>query len=317
MTKNCIMTGDAIEVLRTLESESVDMCVTSPPYYGLRDYGVNQQIGLEETPEQYIEKLVGVFREVKRVLKGDGTLWVNISDSYAGSGKGRNADGTHSKSGGKQQTNKGAVLGHLKKTANVGTCKPKDLIGIPWMLAFALRADGWYLRQDIIWRKPNAMPESVKDRFTKSYEHIFMLSKERRYYFDHEAAKEPRVSKNRQQVAGSRGAFGQEQSRRRSDGKENSAPTHYRTRRDVWDISTRGGGGVHFATFPESIPRLCIEAGSRKNGVVLDPFIGSGTTAIAAMELGRKYIGIELNAEYAETARKRIAENESRLYPHL
>ena len=186
-----ICCGDVLEVLRTLPSETVHCCITSPPYYGLRDYGVDGQIGLEETPEQYINKLVGVFREVKRVLRRDGTLWVNIGDSYAGSGKGRKGDGTHGVVSGLQGTNKGTTVGHLRTTQLFPGIKRKELIGIPWMLAFALRADGWYLRSENIWHKPNPMPESVKDRPTKAHEQIFLLSKSPKYYYDSKAIKEP------------------------------------------------------------------------------------------------------------------------------
>ena len=182
-----VYNGDALSVLKQLDSESVQCCITSPPYFNLRDYGVDGQIGLEDTPEEFIAKLAEVFHEVKRVLKPDGTLWVNIADSYAGSGKGRNAVGQHSDADNKntkQSSHKGSVIGRLKKTVTSEDAKPKDLLGIPWMLAFALRADGWYLRSDIIWEKPNAMPESVKDRPTRSHEYIFLLSKSRTYYYD-------------------------------------------------------------------------------------------------------------------------------------
>lgn len=287
MNKDIIINADAAEALRSLPADSVDMCVTSPPYFGLRDYGVEGQIGLEKTPEQYVETLVGVISEVRRVLKPSGTLWLNISDSYAGSGKGRYADGTAQKSGKLQQTNGGTQVGHLTKTTALG-CKRKDMIGIPWALAFALRAEGWYLRQDIIWSKPNAMPESVKDRFTKCYEHIFLLSKNDSYYFNSDAVREKRTTaaSKREVAAG--------------------ADMEYRNRRDVWSISTDGGAGQHFATFPEELASVCILAGSPPDGIVLDPFLGSGTSAIAAKKLGRRYIGIELNPQYAELAEKRI-----------
>ena len=190
-----ILIGNCLEKIKTLPDESVHCCVTSPPYYGLRDYGVDGQIGLEETPEEYIQKLVDVFREVKRVLKDDGTLWVNIGDSYAGSGKGRNADGSANVNPeSKQATSAGTIIGNLNKSGR-GEAKAKDLIGIPWMLAFALRSDGWYLRQDIIWHKPNPMPEPVKDRCTKSHEYIFLLSKNPHYYFDYESIQEDAICK--------------------------------------------------------------------------------------------------------------------------
>ena len=210
-----ILLGDALERLRELPDESLNCCVTSPPYYGLRDYGTDGQIGMEETPEEYIDKLTLVFREVRRTMKPDGTLWLNVGDSYAGSWHGRNADGSAS-SINENKGNAGSRTGTVKKKADV--YKPKDLIGIPWMLAFALRADGCYLRQDIIWEKPNAMPESVKDRCTKSHEYIFLLSKSGAYYFDNQAIMEPRSGNKNDAVAGSRGAFGPQQSRLRGSG---------------------------------------------------------------------------------------------------
>lgn len=296
-----IINGDCLEVLKTFPDESVDCCVTSPPYYGLRDYGVNGQIGLEATPEEYIEKLTGVFHEVKRVLKSDGTLWVNIGDTY------------------------------FNKKNECGM-KQKDLIGIPWMLAFSLRADGWYLRQDIIWHKPNPMPESVKDRCTKSHEYIFLLSKSKNYYFDAEAISEPvaestieRLSQNIEKQKGSNrvpgktnGAmkavsprfggnkYGNSQdvfSRTKSGNEYEFRPR--RNRHDVWTVSTTPFNDAHFATYPEKLVKPCILAGCRVGGVVLDPFFGSGTTGRVAEMLGRTYLGIELNSEYIEIANKR------------
>lgn len=273
---NKIEFGDCRDTMRrwAVDGVRVQTCVTSPPYFGLRDYGHEGQIGLEQTPEQYIEAMVEVFRCVKDVLADDGTLWLNIGDSYAGSGKGRNADGTHQE-GGKQGTNKGTILGSLVKTS-APECKPKDLIGIPWMLAFALRADGWYLRQDIIWHKPNPMPESVKDRCTKSHEYIFLLSKSQKYLFDSQAMEE---------VAN-------------DGGKKN--------RRSVWTIPTRPYKGAHFAVFPTALIEPCILAGSRPGDIVLDPFMGSGTTAAVALQHGRQYLGCELNPEYGQLQQERI-----------
>jgi DNA modification methylase len=268
--------GDVLEVLKTLPSESVNCCVTSPPYFGLRDYGVDGQIGLEETPGEFVERLVRVFREVHRVLRVDGTLWVNIGDSYAGSGKGRNGDGAHS-AGGNQATNKGTIAGHLRKTQGGPGVKPKDLIGIPWMLAFALRADGWYLRMDNIWHKPNPMPESVKDRPTKAHEYIFQFSKSQIYYYDADAIKEPSVTGN-----------------------------GTRNKRSVWSITVKPFKGSHFATFPPELPETCLLAGSPEGGVVLDPFSGAATTGIVAVQHGRSYVGIELNPEYVEISQRRF-----------
>ena len=331
---NEIINGDALEVLRTLPDECIDCCITSPPYYGLRDYGTVGQIGLEETVEEYIQKLVTVFHEVRRVLKRDGTLWLNMGDSYAGSGKGAAAYPDNAKKY-KQGTNKG-MIGAIKTAAikPIGY-KRKDLMGIPWELAFALRADGWYLRQDIIWYKPNCMPESVKDRCTKSHEYIFLLSKSDKYYFDNEAIKEPAVGFNNIPPAGSVGTIRPNSRRRKGNAKtfrggvytDNKAfnnsqgqerdshgnmenVTGWRNKRDVWQISTRGYKGAHFATFPEELARNCLLAGCRKGGVVLDPFAGSGTVAAVAVKCGRNYIAIEINEKYVEIARKRIWEAE-------
>lgn len=300
---NEILFGDCREIMRRWAEQGVkaQMCVTSPPYFGLRDYGHPGQLGLEQTPEQYIAAMVDVFRCVRDVLADDGTLWLNIGDSYAGSGKGRNADGSHQE-GGKQGTNKGTIVGSLIKT-EAPNCKPKDLIGIPWMLAFALRADGWYLRQDIIWHKPNPMPESVKDRCTKAHEYIFLLSKSGRYFFDHEAIKEDAVKG----AAGSsfnKGKTGEHQLGRSSD-KERTEDGK-RNRRSVWTVATRPYRDAHFATFPPALIEPCILAGSRPGDIVLDPFMGSGTTAEVAILHGRRYLGCELNAEYRSLQDARI-----------
>lgn len=281
-----IIQGDALSVLKTLDDESVNCCVTSPPYYNLRDYGVDGQVGLESTPEEYIQKLVEIFREVRRVLKKDGTLWFNIGDSYAGSGKGASNYPDNAKKY-KQGTNKGSVGSYLSKTVS-SDCKPKDLIGIPWMLAFALRADGWYLRQDIIWHKPNPMPESVKDRCTKSHEYILLLSKSPRYYFDSEAIQEDCVSQDKRPSALQRArdkgyqtkdALNPEaymKSVPRYGGKKytENPDKFYRTKsgnaydyrpkrnkRDVWTVTTKPYNGAHFATFPPDLIEPCILAG--------------------------------------------------------
>ena len=284
MLESRIICADAVEGLRSLPDSSISMCVTSPPYYGLRDYGSDQQIGTEKTPAAYIERLVGVFREVRRVLREDGTLWVNIADCYAGSGK--------------------AVWDGIK---------PKDMIGIPWMLAFALRADGWYLRSDIIWNKINCLPESVRDRPTKSYEHIFLLSRSPRYFFDADAIKEPITEESRKRYQRGRsegskyGVFSGDQSINGSDYGERMRGQKLRNKRDVWHISTnsyRMDG--HFAMFPEKLVEPCILAGSQEGGIVLDPFFGSGTTGAVAKRLGRRFIGIDLNPDYCRMAQQRI-----------
>lgn len=331
-----IYQGDALSVLKTLESESVQMCVTSPPYYGLRDYGVDGQIGLEDTPEQFIQSLVDVFREVRRVLKDDGTLWVNIGDSYAGSGKG--PAGNLGKAHDERNMTQSSV-----KQANVpAECKPKDLIGIPWMLAFALRADGWYLRQDIIWHKPNPMPESVKDRCTKSHEYIFLLSKSPKYYFDHEAIQEIATRYDGRKDTLLKGSHkyenetylpsgvntqsmakrGHERWKFKNLAEKGQTPNTMhlrravgeadfvypmRNKRDVWSVCTKPYSGAHFATYPEDLILPCILAGSKHGDTVLDPFNGAATTGVVCYKNGREYIGIELNPEYIKISEDRIS----------
>jgi len=348
---NKIIFGDCRESMRQLavDGVKVQMCVTSPPYYGLRDYGtssweggdsdckhsismptkwndpkrgesvlrpevshrggdssrchlcgakrIDLQIGLEETPEQYIEAMVEVFRCVKDILSDDGVLWVNIGDSYNGSG----GQGTKPNIMSKEAAN-----GRGGKAIKVDSIKPKDLIGIPWMLAFALRADGWYLRQDIIWHKPNPMPESVADRCTKAHEYIFLLSKSQKYFYDNEAIKVP--------VKDDWGT------RDRTNGKYHNEGTGLQphtgleksyemaNKRSVWSVNTKPYKGAHFAVFPEELIEPCILAGSRAGDVVLDPFMGSGTTAQVAQQLGRKYLGCELNPDYKPLQEKRVAQ---------
>ena len=295
-----VYVGDARSVLESIPADSVHTCVTSPPYFGLRNYGVDEQIGLEQTPEQYIEKLVEVFREVRRVLRDDGTLWINIGDSYA------------TRSGSQPPRNTRNSCGHTEKRVPPGY-KYKDLIGIPWMLAFALRADGWYLRQDIIWNKPNCMPESVQDRCTKSHEYIFLLSKSERYYFDLQAIREPAGTKGNAKSFRGGGAYTGGRSfdnsavvARESHGNERNK-TGTRNKRDVWTVSTTGFRGAHFAVFPERLIEPCILAGAPCGGVVLDPFAGSGTTGVVTKKTGRNFIGIEINPEYRDLAVSRIA----------
>lgn len=299
-----ILCGDALEQLRTLEPESVHTCVTSPPYYNLRDYGAAGQIGMEETPEEYIAKLVDVFREVRRVLRPDGTLWVNIGDSYA------------TRSGPQPPANTRNAHGHTRKEPPDGY-KCKDLMGIPWLLAFALRADGWYLRQDIIWHKTNPMPENVRDRCVKSHEYIFLLSKSARYYFDAAAISEPVTGESTKRYLACEGQqeiffggkkYGADRSEetRTKSGKA-YRPKPYRNKRDVWSVATAGFKGAHFATFPEKLVEPCVLAGSPPGGMVLDPFAGSGTTGVVAKRLGRDFIGVELNPEYKKMAEDRIA----------
>jgi len=319
MNKINTQTGNCLDILPTMEAGSVNCCVTSPPYFGLRDYGNDEQIGLEETPEAFIESMVNVFREVKRVLADDGTLWLNLGDSYAGSGKGSNPDGTvHTSSlKGKQGTHKGTTEGvkPIQKAKDIGL-KPKDLIGIPWRVALALQADGWYLRQDIIWSKPNPMPESVTDRCTKAHEYIFLLSKKPKYFYDHKAIMEEatygeqhanktsswganRKHPNKANVE--KYAFKGENSTcsKMEDGK------HGRNKRSVWEVTTKPYSGAHFATFPPDLIKPCIMAGCPAGGTVLDPFGGSGTTGMVALELGRSAELIELNPDYVDIINER------------
>ena len=343
-----LLLGDSLTILKTLPSQSVQTCVTSPPYWGLRDYGtarweggdpncqhnpqrpdggarsnralplgrgglykaicarcgakrIDQQIGLESTPEAYVDRMVVVFREVHRVLKSDGTLWLNLGDSYAGGGRG--GDPKHLR-----------VDNSAKSTvSSYRDIPPKNLVGIPWRVAFALQADGWYLRQDVIWHKPNPMPESVKDRCAKAHEYIFLLSKSRRYYIDAEAISEPIADSSIHRAHGrydgdkaKRGVYAMgaasviEQHRKIREGKSR------RNKRSVWSVTTKPYEGAHFATFPPDLIRPCILAGAPTQHTVLDPFMGSGTTGYVARSLQRNFIGIELNPAYLKLAKERI-----------
>lgn len=279
-----VLCGDSVDVLKTLSDGLAQTCVTSPPYFNLRDYSMSQQIGTEGMPEKYIERLVAVFHELKRVLRDDGTLWLNIADTYAS-----------------------------KKYDGI---KRKELIGIPWMLAFALRADGWYIRQDIIWHKPNAMPESVRDRCGRGHEYLFLLTKSEKYYFDYKAIREPLSQvtiedfarrKNLNNKGGKKGTFGAEARpdlyRSRADYISSDG---LRNRRSVWTINTGCYSGAHFAVFPEKLVEPCILAGCPEGGLVLDIFSGSCTTGVVAKRLGRDFIGIDLNPEYCEMGRVRL-----------
>lgn len=362
-----IIQGDCLDVLKSLPDGLVNTCITSPPYFGLRDYGtatweggnpdckhrreskksdktitghknfddmpgvgdaiyksicplcgavrIDQQIGLEETPDEYVQRLVEVFREVRRVLRDDGTLWLNLGDSYNGSGKGA-WDVT-------DVQKEVYVPPKGTKATKINGLKPKDLIGIPWRVAFALQADGWYLRQDIIWHKPNPMPESVKDRCTKAHEYIFLLSKSQRYYYDYEAIKEPSTGDSK----GCSASFKRENSKRGESICPNSPmPTHRpdredvqydgdtRNKRSVWTVATKPFSEAHFATFPEELINPCVLAGSPEGGLVYDPFMGAGTTAYVAKKLGRHFLGSELNPEYIAIANKRIYSIEESLF---
>jgi len=304
--------GDCIKMMRTIPDGSVHCCVTSPPYWGLRDYGHDGQIGLEATPEAYVARMVEVFREVRRVLRDDGTLWLNLGDTYANTPVGKfNGGGfvdVSARTGGRNMSGV-ATSGFVNKWKASGL-KQKDLIGIPWRVAFALQADGWYLRQDIIWHKPNPMPESVTDRCTKAHEYIFLLAKSARYYYDAEAVKEESarpdlIGKTRNMRKNGAGS-----TLRNDAGREGIAycDSSGRNRRSVWTITTRPYSGAHFAVMPPDLVEPCIRAGCPEGGVVLDPFLGSGTVLAVAVEWGRNGIGCELNGEYINLAKQRIAE---------
>lgn len=310
---NKIICADAIDGLKSLEDESVDMCVTSPPYYGLRDYGNEKQIGMEECPQEYVRNLTEIFMEVYRVLKPTGTLWLNIGDSYAGSGKGPMSLALAGNGKNKTLYEKNKRVQDVpKKWAGI---KPKDMIGIPWMLAFSLRENGWYLRSDIIWHKTNCLPESVKDRPTKCYEHIFLLSKEKKYYYDYKAIREPlkEATKARYKRGRSdKSKYAAEkihQNINRQHEDFSAFDQEFRRKRDVWEMSTNTFKmDEHFAMYPEKLIEPCILAGCPKGGIVLDPFFGSGTTGAVAKRLGRLYVGIEINPKYCEKAGQRIAQ---------
>lgn len=365
MEINKIYQGDNLEILKTFDDKSINCCITSPPYYGLRDYGTgiwvggdpncphrrlskqsdktitghaqeelvgnvgdaiykrvcpicgavreDKQVGLEESPEMYIQRLVDIFTEVKRVLKDDGTLWVNIGDTYNTSSyrKDENSSGK-----GKQGTNKGSYENVVERPT-AKNCKPKDMIGIPWMLAFALRESGWYLRQDIIWAKPNPMPESVKDRCVRSHEYIFLFSKSPKYYFDYDAIQEPcaEASETRYKYEFN---TGKEQMNFRPNGASNTQGmkeyTGKRNKRDVWNVIPAHYKEAHFATFPEELIYPMVIAGCPEDGVVLDPFMGSGTVGSVAVANNRNYIGCELNADYVEMAERRINNTTIKLF---
>lgn len=310
-----ILIGDCRQTLAELEPNSVQCCVTSPPYYGLRDYGHDGQIGLEQTPDEYVVEMVKVFQSVKRVLRDDGVLFLNLGDSYAGSGKGSNPDGTVHESSllGKQGTHKGTTNGTkpIQKAKDIGL-KPKDLIGIPWRVAFALQQDGWYLRQDIIWHKPNPMPESVTDRCTKAHEYVFLLSKSAKYYWDKDAIAEPVAESSterlNQDIDGQVG-FARANGGAKTNGNLKAVGIANGTanKRSVWSITTQPYSGAHFATMPPKLAETCILAGSKAGDTVLDPFGGSGTTGMVAIENGRKAILCELNEDYIELIKDRTS----------
>ena len=307
---NKIEFGDCRETMRKWASQGVkaQTCVTSPPYFGLRDYGHEGQIGHEDTPEEFIKQLVEVFRCVWDVLEDDGTLWVNIGDSYCNTNGFARASPEYQREGRNNMPANDRKLDKLHATG----LKTKDLIGIPWMLAFALRADGWYLRQDIVWSKPNPMPESVQDRCTKAHEYIFLLSKSHKYHFDHVAIKEPATTvENRPSGIVRDRVYDydskQKEMGRSRGGEETPEPTT-RNRHSVWNVATKPYLGAHFAVFPTELIEPCILAGAPLGGIVLDPFMGSGTTAQVAQDLGRQYLGCELNPDYGKLQKKRTAQ---------
>lgn len=308
-----ILQGDVCEQLAKLPSESVQCCVTSPPYWGLRDYGVDGQLGLEKTPKEYVAKMVEVFREVRRVLREDGTLWLNIGDSYASFRDGKATPDTTRGDDTGTLVPKGSARNRMSSTFVGSSIKHKDLVGIPWRVAFALQADGWYLRQDIIWHKPNPMPESVRDRCTKAHEYVFLLAKSASYFWDRRAMNEPAswMRDNNPSWAAKRATTnaqkGCENRNAKSAGFTGWKPANGRNRRSVWTIATKPYHDAHFATFPPELPRLCISAGSKSGDTVLDPFAGSGTTGQVANELGRNAVLIELKPEYCVLIRKRCA----------
>mgnify|MGYP001346470848 FL=1 len=299
--RDTILFGDCRETLKQF-TEKARMCVTSPPYYGLRDYGgESDQIGQEQTPEEFIDELVKVFREVRNVLTDDGTLWVNIGDSYYNYRPGR-GQGLAKQT---VSTTKQDLPDVCPRRGNrLNGLKEKDLIGIPWMLAFAMRADGWYLRQDIIWHKPNPMPESVKDRCTKAHEYIFLFSKNKKYYYNNEAIKEPAKDWGTRDRSKGKYTSNNEYGQTPHSGLEKSYEK--KNKRSVWTVTKKPYKGAHFATYPSELIEPCIRAGSERGDIVLDPFMGSGTTAVTAKELGRDYIGCELNKDYGDLMRKRL-----------
>ena len=343
MKINHTYTGDALEVLLELPDASVHCCVTSPPYWGLRDYGVNGQVGMESSPQEYVGKMVAVFREVRRVLRDDGTLWLNLGDSYCASGKNRSVEQAQANSTLAGRKHGSEALRQISKRAP--NLKLKDLVGIPWMVAFALRDDGWYLRQDIIWSKPNCMPESVRDRCTKSHEYIFLLSKSPKYYYDQDAIKKPAIygepsapdkikspygksfTRKARQRAGNKsmpspmknGIRPPKTDKQRGHGRRHAGfndrwdamtkeeqCTGMRNKRSVWTVSPAQFKEAHFATFPEKLIVDCIKAGCPEGGIVLDPFCGANTTGLVAKKLHRNYIGIEINPDYVKMGNKRL-----------
>ena len=301
-----IYEGDCIEQLKRLADQSINTCITSPPYWGLRNYQEDKQFGMEDTPEEFISNLVDVFREVKRVLRDDGTVWLNLGDTYCGTGhKGNYTDPKHKEGRNGQK---------IALNNKIDGLKSKDLVGIPWRVALALQQDGWYLRQDIIWHKPNPMPESVKDRCTKAHEYIFLLSKNKKYYYDNEAIKEDSkyYGKDKRSDKGNIRYEGKRTSNKDSKAQQSFVTINpKKNKRSVWTVSTKPFKGAHFATFPPELIEPCILAGCPEGGVVIDPFGGSGTTAVVANNHYRNAVLIELNRSYIAIMKKRLEEQGS------
>lgn len=312
MKVNHVYCGNSLEVLKSFPDKSIDCCVTSPPYYALRDYNKWGQIGIEKTPDEYIERLLNVFSELHRVLKDSGTFWLNLGDTYSYTSRDASSHKT------KSVIQLGNIGSYLDKNSNqdinlkISNLKPKDLMGIPWTVALNLRDKlRFYLRQDIIWAKPNPMPESVKDRCTKSHEYIFLLSKSKKYYFNSDAIKEKANSKSAlcyhsQFNTGMKDIIVAGRLNANSNSKGFKRFTGFRNKRDVWTVNVKGCKGAHFATFPTELIKPCILAGCPENGIVLDPFFGSGTVGVVAKKLNRNYIGIDINEDYCKLAEKRI-----------
>jgi DNA modification methylase len=296
-----ILVGDALASMRNLDDGSVRTCVTSPPYWGLRDYGNDGQLGNEATPQEFVENLCQVFDEVWRVLADDGTVWVNLGDSYNGAAP--NRSGANGFNDGRTNRDKRFSVG------GVQGLKPKDMVGIPWRFAFAMQDRAWYLRQDIIWSKPNPMPESVTDRCTKSHEYIFLFSKQPKYFFDHEAIQEPALHSGDRRAGQGRLEYDGKRQGEKGTGQEAFVSIkEFRNKRSVWNVGVASFKDAHFAVYPPALIEPCIKAGSAEGDTVLDPFSGSGTTGEVALKLGRNYIGCELNPDYARLSEKRITE---------
>lgn len=295
-----ILVGDVLSRIKEIDDESVQCVITSPPYWGLRDYGHDGQVGLEESPEEYVSKMVEVFREVKRILKEDGVLWLNLGDSYAGNNS-------------RASNNGRAGYGNPREGVFSRTgegLKPKDLVGIPWRVAFALQADGWWLRQDIIWHKPNPMPESVTDRCTKAHEYVFMLTKSSRYFFDNEAIKEPSADLGKTEIRFGGSKYGDSDDPKHQTKSGNAyTDSGKKNKRSVWTVAPKPFRGAHFAVMPEALVEPCLLSTSRVDDIVFDPFAGSGTVGVVSLRYQRNFLGTELNPEYGEIARKRIEDS--------